>query len=60
VLRKRETRGALDLHHDVSSMSRDELLRRQLSFSKSRHRARVHRQAYPITSRSRSTTARAL
>jgi glutamate dehydrogenase len=47
VLRSRHTRGALDLHHDLENLSREELLRRQLSFAKSRQRSRVHRQAYP-------------
>lgn len=47
VLRQLDTRGALDLSQDLSSMSTEDQHRRQLSFSKSRHRARVHRQAYP-------------
>ncbi|MEM1189785.1 MAG: NAD-glutamate dehydrogenase [Pseudomonadota bacterium] len=47
VLRQRETRGALDLEHDLQHMGQAELLRRQLSFAKSRKRARVHRLAYP-------------
>ncbi|GAB5414175.1 MAG: NAD-glutamate dehydrogenase GdhB [Congregibacter sp.] len=47
VLRSRTTRGAADLAHDLASMPAQEVLRRQLSFDKSRRRARVHRQAYP-------------
>jgi glutamate dehydrogenase len=47
VLRKRHTRGAVDLQHDVEQQAPADLLRRQLSFAKSRHRSRVHRQAYP-------------
>ncbi len=47
VLRQRDTRGAIDLQSDLTAMSGEELHRRQLSFAKSRHRSRVHRQAYP-------------
>ncbi|MEM1402895.1 MAG: NAD-glutamate dehydrogenase [Pseudomonadota bacterium] len=47
VLRNRDTRGAEDLTADLEAMSHEELLGRQLSFGKSRRRARVHRQAYP-------------
>ncbi|MEE4108788.1 MAG: NAD-glutamate dehydrogenase, partial [Halieaceae bacterium] len=47
VLRHRDTRGAADLRQDLDAMGKPELLRRQLSFSKSRERARVHRSAYP-------------
>ncbi|WP_439107525.1 NAD-glutamate dehydrogenase [Congregibacter sp.] len=47
VLRQRDTRGAADLGHDLASMALEEFHRRQLSFGKSRQRARVHRQAYP-------------
>lgn len=47
VLRQRSTRGADDLARDLTSMPSQEMLRRQLSFDKSRRRARVHRQAYP-------------
>ena len=47
LLRNRTTRGAQDLTADLHSMSPQELHRRQLSFSKSRQRSRVHRLAYP-------------
>jgi glutamate dehydrogenase len=47
VLRRRDTRGVQDLEQDLREMSPTELRRRQLSFSKSRERARVHRLAYP-------------
>ena len=47
VLRNRRTRGGLDLQQDLDTHSAEELRRRQLSFAKSRQRARVHRQAYP-------------
>ncbi len=46
-LRQRDTRGALDLEADLNTMTPDEMHRRQLSFSKSRVRSRVHRLAYP-------------
>jgi glutamate dehydrogenase len=47
LLRGRDTRGVADLEADLSCMSQDELHRRQLSFSKSRMRSRVHRLTYP-------------
>ncbi|MEE4278380.1 MAG: NAD-glutamate dehydrogenase [Halieaceae bacterium] len=47
VLRKRDTRGVTDLEQFLDEMPQAELLRRQLSFAKSRQRARVHRLAYP-------------
>ncbi|MFK8042583.1 NAD-glutamate dehydrogenase [Congregibacter sp.] len=47
VLRGLETRGAADLEHDLAWMAPEEFHRRQLSFGKSRRRAKVHRQAYP-------------
>ncbi|RLQ22417.1 NAD-glutamate dehydrogenase [Seongchinamella sediminis] len=47
LLRNRDTRGVADLEADLANMGRDELLRRQLSFSKSRQRSRVHRLTYP-------------
>lgn len=47
VLRNRHSRGVLDLQRDLETLPADELLRRQLSFGKSRQRARVHRLAYP-------------
>ncbi|MBN7797982.1 NAD-glutamate dehydrogenase [Parahaliea mediterranea] len=47
LLRKRSTRGPQDLLADINAMPPDELQRRQLSFSKSRVRSRVHRLAYP-------------
>jgi glutamate dehydrogenase len=47
LLRDRVTRGADDLRADLEHMSIDEMHRRQLSFSKSRHRSRVHRLTYP-------------
>ncbi len=47
LLRNRETRGVADLQADLASMTREELQRKQLSFSKSRHRSRVHRLTYP-------------
>ena len=47
LLRHRTTRGRTDLTTDLEHMSREELLRRQLSFSKSRMRSRVHRLTYP-------------
>jgi glutamate dehydrogenase len=46
-LRHRSTRGVDDLSQDLRRMSVDHLQRRQLSFSKSRRRSRVHRLAYP-------------
>ena len=47
LLRHRKTRGAEDLGADLLHMSADDLRRRQLSFSKSRRRSRVHRLTYP-------------
>ncbi|TDG11929.1 NAD-glutamate dehydrogenase [Seongchinamella unica] len=47
LLRHRETRGVADLEADLASMGQEELQRRQLSFSKSRQRSRVHRLTYP-------------
>jgi len=47
VLRLGRTRGALNLRQDLEEWGRDGLHTRQLSFSKSRHRARIHRLAYP-------------
>ncbi|MBP6699955.1 MAG: NAD-glutamate dehydrogenase [Halioglobus sp.] len=47
LLRHRTSRGAEDLGTDLMHMSADELRRRQLSFSKSRNRSRVHRLTYP-------------
>ncbi|MCB1841834.1 MAG: NAD-glutamate dehydrogenase, partial [Halioglobus sp.] len=47
LLRQRSTRGPEDLAADLASLSREELLHKQLSFSKSRTRSRVHRSSYP-------------
>ncbi|MEM6301937.1 MAG: NAD-glutamate dehydrogenase [Pseudomonadota bacterium] len=47
VLRDRTTRGAEDLTGELKSLSAEDLCRKQLSFAKSRARARVHRQVYP-------------
>ncbi|MEM8941344.1 MAG: NAD-glutamate dehydrogenase [Pseudomonadota bacterium] len=47
VLRSRPSRGVSNLQHETETMPTTELLRRQLSFGKSRTRARVHRQVYP-------------
>lgn len=47
LLRFRQSRGVADLEADLASMSVEELQRRQLSFSKSRLRSRVHRLTYP-------------
>jgi glutamate dehydrogenase len=47
LLRHRATRGTGDLQADIEHMSPDDLHRRQLSFSKSRVRSRVHRLTYP-------------
>ncbi len=47
MLRHRETRGAEDLRADLEHISAEDLRRRQLSFSKSRLRSRVHRLTYP-------------
>jgi len=46
-LRHRSTRGVEDLEADLAAIGGDELQRRQLSFSKSRMRSRVHRLTYP-------------
>jgi glutamate dehydrogenase len=46
-LRNRDSRGVQDLHADFDRMSLDQLQQKQLSFSKSRLRSRVHRLAYP-------------
>lgn len=46
ALRYRETRGHRDLLHDLNNSGPEDLRRKQLSFSKSRQRSRVHRQAY--------------
>jgi glutamate dehydrogenase len=47
LLRHRNTRGAEDLRADLERMSIEEAHKRQLSFSKSRQRSRVHRLTYP-------------
>ncbi|MBE9538105.1 MAG: NAD-glutamate dehydrogenase [Proteobacteria bacterium] len=47
LLRQRGTAGVYDLSADINSRSSEELRRKQLSFSKSRIRSRVHRLAYP-------------
>jgi glutamate dehydrogenase len=47
TLRQRQTRGKQDLLLDFENNSELELRGKQLSFSKSRQRSRVHRQAYP-------------
>jgi glutamate dehydrogenase len=47
LLRQRKTRGARDLKFDIEHMSPEELHFKQLSFSKSRGRSRVHRLTYP-------------
>ena len=47
VLRTLSNRGVQDLQADLQRLSPEELLRKQLSFSKSQQRARVHRVAYP-------------
>lgn len=47
LLRSRETRGIADLEADLASMGKEELQRKQLSFSKSRQRSRIHRLSYP-------------
>ncbi len=46
-LRNRDTRGEQDLLLDLQSLDAEQLRQKQLSFSKSRLRSRVHRQAYP-------------
>jgi glutamate dehydrogenase len=47
LLRHRTTRGVQDLQSDLDNMSLEQLHRKQLSFSKSRVRSRVHRLTYP-------------
>ena len=47
LLRQRKTRGAQDLKLDMEHMSLEQLHFKQLSFSKSRDRSRVHRLTYP-------------
>jgi glutamate dehydrogenase len=47
LLRERETRGVLDLQFDIEHLSLEQLHGKQLSFSKSRSRSRVHRLTYP-------------
>jgi glutamate dehydrogenase len=47
MLRKLGTSGVRDLSVDIDSLSAEELRKKQLSFSKSRIRSRVHRLAYP-------------
>lgn len=47
LLRARSTAGVDDLTADLKQCSADDLLQKQLSFSKSGNRSRVHRLAYP-------------
>jgi glutamate dehydrogenase len=47
LLRRRNTGGVRDLTADLGRYSQEEFCLRQLSFSKSRIRSRVHRLAYP-------------
>jgi len=47
LLRHRKTRGVQDLEADLKNMSLEQLHKKQLSFSKSRVRSRVHRLTYP-------------
>ena len=47
LLRQRGSFGLIDLHDDIAELSDRELLARQLNFSKSSVRARVHRRVYP-------------
>ena len=47
LLRLRQTQGPGDLLSDLHALAPEELFRRQLSFSKSQQRSRVHRLAYP-------------
>ncbi|MEM8561418.1 MAG: NAD-glutamate dehydrogenase [Pseudomonadota bacterium] len=47
LLRNRSTRGVDDLSSDLEHISPEDLRHRQLSFSKSRVRSRVHRLTYP-------------
>ena len=47
LLRQRKTRGVQDLQFDIEHLSLEQLHSKQLSFSKSRGRSRVHRLTYP-------------
>ena len=47
LLRQRESRGVADLQADLQNMSLEQLHKKQLSFSKSQVRSRVHRLTYP-------------
>lgn len=47
LLRHLSNRGVQDLQSDLQRLSPDQLRHKQLSFSKSRQRSRVHRVAYP-------------
>jgi glutamate dehydrogenase len=47
LLRNRDTFGAQDLLRDLQGLPPEQHLRRQLSFSKSINRSRVHRLSYP-------------
>ena len=47
LLRQRQTRGVEDLLADLAHMAVEEMYQKQLSFSKSRQRSRVHRLTYP-------------
>ena len=47
LLRHRKTRGVQDLRADIDRMPLQQLQQKQLSFSKSRLRSRVHRLIYP-------------
>ena len=47
LLRQRESRGVADLQSDLQNMSLEQLHKKQLSFSKSQVRSRVHRLTYP-------------
>jgi len=47
LLRQRNSAGIYDLTADLNNRSSEELRQKQLSFSKSRIRSRVHRLAYP-------------
>jgi len=47
ILRLRKTRGVLDLQADIESLSLEQMHRKQLSYSKSQQRSRVHRLTYP-------------
>lgn len=48
LLRDRSSFGFMDLHREITELSKDELAQRQLSFTRSSVRSRVHRQAYPV------------